>query len=50
MAKKNTDKTKELQAEYRRLAKRLATREIGSRVFLVEIVKEYKSRLEIDEL
>ena len=31
-------------------AKRLATREIGSKVFLVEIVKEYKSRLEIDEL
>lgn len=30
-------------------AKRLATREIGSKVFLVEIVKEYKSRLEIDE-
>ena len=31
-------------------AKRLATREIGSKVFLVEIVKEYKSRSEIDEL
>ena len=31
-------------------AKRLATQEIGSKVFLVEIVKEYKSRLEIDEL
>ena len=31
-------------------AKRLATREIGSKVFLVEIVKEYKSRIEIDEL
>ena len=30
-------------------AKRLATQEIGSKVFLVEIVKEYKSRLEIDE-
>ena len=30
-------------------AKRLATREIGSKVFLVEIVKEYKSRVEIDE-
>lgn len=30
--------------------KRLATKEIGSKVFLVEIVKEYKSRLEIDEL
>src|SRR5574344_1483573 len=31
-------------------AKRLATREIGSKVFLVEIVKEYKSRIEIDEV
>ena len=31
-------------------AKRLTTQESGSKVFLVEIVKEYKSRLEIDEL